>query len=158
MRAGLCLCLAAPLFYTWVNTHVRWHQLIVRPMTKEPTGNVPPDPHQEIPLHVIPFIIVLKSYRYLISPVLQVMGVRCRHEPSCSVYALEAFRRDGVWRGGWLTLSRLLRCHPCGSYGFDPVPPRRKAPWWNIHRIGDWGWTERCGHSDLPDRTTDHQG
>jgi putative membrane protein insertion efficiency factor len=46
----------------------------------------------------------------------------CRHTPSCSGYAREAIERHGVFRGGWLALRRLLRCHPLGTSGFDPVP------------------------------------
>lgn len=46
----------------------------------------------------------------------------CRFDPSCSSYALEALERHGATRGTWLTLRRLLRCHPWGGMGFDPVP------------------------------------
>jgi putative membrane protein insertion efficiency factor len=59
-------------------------------------------------------------YRQLISPLLG--PPRCRFVPSCSGYALEAIERHGAWRGSWLTLRRLLRCHPWGGSGFDPVP------------------------------------
>jgi len=71
------------------------------------------------------------------------LGARCRHEPSCSDYAAGAIRRHGAWRGGWLTLSRLTRCHPFGSHGFDPVPERLEKNGWRIWRNGDWAWTER---------------
>ncbi len=75
-------------------------------------------------------------YRYVISPLI---GPRCRHLPTCSQYALEAIDRNGAWKGGWLTLSRLARCHPWGTDGFDPVPDLREerhplAPW----RYGRW--------------------
>jgi uncharacterized protein len=46
----------------------------------------------------------------------------CRHHPTCSEYAREAIARHGVWRGGWLALARLGRCHPLGTAGYDPVP------------------------------------
>ena len=46
----------------------------------------------------------------------------CRHIPSCSEYAREAIARHGAWRGGWLALARLGRCHPLGTAGADPVP------------------------------------
>lgn len=46
----------------------------------------------------------------------------CRHEPSCSHYAIAALSRHGALRGGWLTLRRVARCHPWGSWGYDPVP------------------------------------
>ena len=67
------------------------------------------------------------------------VGWHCRHTPSCSEYALEAIDRNGVWRGLWLTLSRLSRCRPLGSSGYDPVPDIRGArhplsPW----RYGFW--------------------
>jgi len=75
-------------------------------------------------------------YRLTISPLL---GVNCRHLPSCSDYAREAIDQNGAWKGGWLALSRLCRCHPWGSHGFDPVPDLRAehhpyAPW----RYGRW--------------------
>lgn len=48
----------------------------------------------------------------------------CRFEPSCSHYAVDAVRRHGPLRGGYLTLWRLARCHPWGAWGYDPVPDR----------------------------------
>jgi hypothetical protein len=49
----------------------------------------------------------------------------CRYWPTCSSYALEALEEHGAARGSWLTLRRLLRCHPWGGSGVDPVPRRR---------------------------------
>ena len=46
----------------------------------------------------------------------------CRFDPSCSTYALEALERHGAARGTWLTMRRILRCHPWGGHGWDPVP------------------------------------
>ena len=64
-------------------------------------------------------------YRYTLSPMLP---HACRFEPSCSAYALEALSLHGPFKGGWLALRRLSRCHPIaflgGSSGVDPVPPR----------------------------------
>jgi uncharacterized protein len=65
---------------------------------------------------------LIRSYQLLISPML---GVNCRYLPSCSDYASEAIARHGAWRGTWLALGRLARCHPWGGSGYDPVPPAR---------------------------------
>ena len=46
----------------------------------------------------------------------------CRYQPSCSAYAMTALQRYGAARGGWLAARRLLRCHPWGGCGYDPVP------------------------------------
>ncbi len=64
-------------------------------------------------------------YRMVLSPIKFALlgpGSRCRFEPSCSGYALEALRVHGAWRGGWLAVRRLARCHPWGAFGPDPVP------------------------------------
>lgn len=52
----------------------------------------------------------------------RVLPPTCRFAPSCSAYAIEALRRYGAIKGGWLSARRLLRCHPFGGSGFDPVP------------------------------------
>ena len=62
---------------------------------------------------------LIRLYQLCISPLL---GVNCRFAPSCSEYAAEALTRHGAVRGGWLTLRRLVRCHPWGGSGYDPVP------------------------------------
>lgn len=71
-----------------------------------------------------PFFYLLKGlilfYRYCISPLLP---ARCRYIPSCSSYALEAIRQYGPFKGGWIALKRLLRCHPFSKNPlYDPVP------------------------------------
>ena len=58
-------------------------------------------------------------YRNGISPLI---GVNCRFQPTCSAYAEEALRRHGAFRGGWLTVRRIGKCHPWGGSGYDPVP------------------------------------
>ena len=64
---------------------------------------------------------VVTGYRRFISPFLP---PRCRFEPSCSAYALEALRVHGAARGVWLAVRRVARCHPFNPGGYDPVPPR----------------------------------
>jgi len=64
-------------------------------------------------------LAVIAFYRRWFSPLL---GPRCRFIPSCSAYGQEAISRHGPWRGGWLTVRRLSRCHPFTPCGCDPVP------------------------------------
>ncbi|MFL2833972.1 MAG: membrane protein insertion efficiency factor YidD [Alphaproteobacteria bacterium] len=66
-------------------------------------------------------IFLIKGYKYLISPYI---GKSCRFEPSCSTYALEAFRSYGFFRGFKLSLFRIIRCNPWGGHGYDPVPSK----------------------------------
>ena len=101
---------------------------------------------------------LLKIYKFTLSPAFAALGIRCRHEPGCANYGIEAFSRHGIWRGFWLTLSRVLRCHPWGSSGLDPVPKSvHKQPFWAPWRYGDWAWTERCGRHDCDHSQTDEQ-
>ena len=62
-------------------------------------------------------------YQKLLSPFL---GSNCRFQPTCSAYAEEALRVHGAFRGGWLALRRITRCHPWGGSGYDPVPPKEE--------------------------------
>lgn len=68
---------------------------------------------------------LIRAYQLLISPLLL---PSCRYLPSCSEYAAEAIQTHGSLRGGWLALRRLLRCHPWGGSGYDPVPARAASP------------------------------
>jgi putative membrane protein insertion efficiency factor len=63
-------------------------------------------------------VLLIKSYKYLISPILP---PSCRFHPSCSEYAIEALGRYGFLRGLWLSLKRIARCHPLSVGGYDPV-------------------------------------
>lgn len=85
----------------------------------------------------------LAVYKRTLSPLFAFFGARCRHYPTCSEYAGEAFKRHGAVKGGMLTISRLSRCHPFGSRGVDPVPDIVPNAGWKLWRYGDWAWTER---------------
>ncbi len=63
--------------------------------------------------------MLVRSYQLLVSPLLP---PSCRFEPSCSSYAMEALARHGAIRGAWLAVRRIVRCHPWGGSGYDPVP------------------------------------
>jgi putative membrane protein insertion efficiency factor len=67
----------------------------------------------------IPFIILIKIYQLLVSPLLP---PSCRFTPTCSHYTLEALKKYGLFKGSWLGVKRILRCHPWGRSGYDPVP------------------------------------
>lgn len=67
----------------------------------------------------------LRAYQLAVSPVLHFLAgplAGCRFTPTCSVYAAEAVRRHGAIHGGWLAARRVVRCHPWGGCGHDPVP------------------------------------
>ncbi|TGA98653.1 membrane protein insertion efficiency factor YidD [Sporolactobacillus shoreae] len=68
------------------------------------------------------FIFLIRLYQKFISPL---TPPSCRFYPTCSQYAVEAFERFGVFRGGWLTIMRLLKCQPFHQGGFDPVPEKK---------------------------------
>ncbi|MGH7800334.1 MAG: membrane protein insertion efficiency factor YidD [Thermodesulfobacteriota bacterium] len=64
------------------------------------------------------FVIIIRFYKYFISPILP---PSCRFYPSCSEYALEAFRQHGFLRGFFFTLRRIVKCHPLSAGGYDPI-------------------------------------
>jgi len=65
------------------------------------------------------FVVLIKLYQLLLSPLL---GAQCRYTPTCSQYGIEAIKKHGAFKGGWLTLKRIARCNPWGGHGHDPVP------------------------------------
>lgn len=67
----------------------------------------------------LPLIALIKLYQWIISPLI---GPKCRFTPSCSHYAIEALKKYGIFKGGWLFIKRISRCHPWGGHGYDPVP------------------------------------
>jgi putative membrane protein insertion efficiency factor len=66
-------------------------------------------------------LLILLARAWQLGPSL-ILPPSCRFQPSCSAYAIEALRRYGAARGGWLAVRRILRCHPWGGSGPDPVP------------------------------------
>lgn len=66
-----------------------------------------------------PFIWLVRFYQVAISPL---KPPTCRFSPTCSTYAIEALRKYGLLKGGTLALKRIIRCHPWGGKGYDPVP------------------------------------
>ncbi len=64
-------------------------------------------------------LLFIRGYQLFISPILP---SACRYEPSCSNYGLQAIKKHGPFKGGYLTVRRILRCNPWGGHGHDPVP------------------------------------
>ncbi|NLJ82727.1 MAG: membrane protein insertion efficiency factor YidD [Bacteroidales bacterium] len=65
------------------------------------------------------FTLIIKLYQLIVSPF---FPPSCRFTPTCSAYGLQAIKKHGPFKGGWLTLKRILSCHPWGKSGHDPVP------------------------------------
>ena len=86
--------------------------------------------------------VLVRAYRYTLSPLI---GFHCRHLPTCSDYADQAFGSHGLWAGGWMTLARILRCHPFGTSGLDFVPDSvpERSRWYLPWRYGKWAWPLR---------------
>lgn len=66
-------------------------------------------------------VFVIKLYKIFISPLLP---QACRFYPTCSTYSIEALKKHGLLRGGYLSVKRVLSCNPFGKGGFDPVPEK----------------------------------
>ncbi len=65
------------------------------------------------------FILLIHVYKYTLSPFL---GQSCRYTPTCSTYSIEAIKKYGPFKGGWMALKRIGSCNPWGGSGYDPVP------------------------------------
>ncbi len=68
-------------------------------------------------------ILPVKIYQWVISPI---FPAACRYQPTCSHYMVEAIKIHGPFKGLWLGIRRISRCHPWGGWGYDPVPPKHK--------------------------------
>lgn len=68
---------------------------------------------------IIPFVLLVRFYQLFISPMLP---STCRYSPTCSQYTLEALKKHGLLKGGWLSIKRIVSCNPWGGSGYDPVP------------------------------------
>ena len=66
-----------------------------------------------------PLILLIRGYQLIISPLL---GSNCRFMPTCSEYAMESLKAYGLIKGTFLTVKRIVKCHPWGGHGYDPIP------------------------------------
>ena len=72
-------------------------------------------------LLILPLIIIIKAYQLLLSPILK---NNCRYLPTCSEYSIAALKEHGLLNGFYYSLKRILKCHPLGGHGYDPVPKK----------------------------------
>ena len=83
-----------------------------------------PDPEPTLAIR-----IAFRFYKFVLSPILHALSSsQCLYLPTCSEYAYVALVRFGVFRGSWLAVRRLARCHPFAKGGLDPVPTRNSEP------------------------------
>jgi len=68
-----------------------------------------------------PLVMLIRFYQWFISPLLP---KNCRYEPTCSHYMVKALQVHGIFKGFWMGVKRISRCHPWGGSGYDPVPPK----------------------------------
>ena len=72
---------------------------------------------------IYPLIFIIKIYQFSFSPLI---GKNCRYLPTCSEYAIESLKSHGLLRGSFFAITRILKCHPFGNHGFDPIPKRKQ--------------------------------
>ena len=77
----------------------------------------------KIKIFIYPLIFIIKIYQIIISPLI---GQNCRYLPTCSEYAIESLKLHGLLRGSLFAIKRILKCHPFGGHGFDPIPKRKQ--------------------------------
>ena len=70
---------------------------------------------------ILSYIVLIPIYFYR-ACISRMLPPSCRYTPTCSQYAIEAIKRHGPFRGTWLAIKRICRCHPWGGSGYDPVP------------------------------------
>ena len=68
-------------------------------------------------------IVIIKFYQFFISPIL---GQNCRYLPTCSEYSIQSIKKFGFFKGTFLSLKRISKCHPWGNHGYDPVPNKAR--------------------------------
>ncbi|QYS92550.1 membrane protein insertion efficiency factor YidD [Flavobacterium covae] len=68
---------------------------------------------------ILSLVFLVRIYQYIISPL---MPAACRYQPTCSQYMVDALKKHGPLKGLWLGSKRILRCHPWGGSGYDPIP------------------------------------
>ena len=71
---------------------------------------------------IYPLIFIIKIYQMIFSPLI---GKNCRFLPTCSEYAIESLKLHGLLSGSFFALKRILKCHPFGGHGLDPIPKRK---------------------------------
>ena len=87
----------------------------------------------------------IRGYQLLVSPF---FPPSCRYWPSCSEYARQSVVTHGPGKGAWLAVRRLLRCHPWGSWGYDPVPEKASAQKTAANAAAGLGLGADCCHLD----------
>ena len=74
-------------------------------------------------IFIFPLIFIIKIYQFIFSPLI---GKNCRYLPTCSEYAIESLKLHGLLRGSFFAIKRILKCHPFGGHGFDPIAKRKQ--------------------------------
>ena len=70
---------------------------------------------------IFPLILFIKVYQLFISPII---GQNCRYLPTCSEYTASCLKQFGIFKGTFLSLKRIAKCHPWGKHGYDPIPSK----------------------------------